>query len=321
MEQARNVQQVSSAYQEQAKEAVKLEQYLDELMELLDQQNEIWEQGKDRLQEEDGQEFLDQAKELRQVLDQIPQSAKTYEEQAKQLNQGLEKSRQIYEESRRSMGAQVQGQLDEEIGHYQDYASQEQERRKLTRELEEKSHVCRSWVEETEDQVQDILDSMEEWEDAEEDEDEPDWEELWDEAQEKWQDCPLVELNTQHGMGDRQKEGFLERVGQLASGNLLKLLLPQEGILSEQKLDLSQAPSRVNKPKSSSSGFSGLPERWLLGAYILEHFPCYEKQPVQERSCAYQVEYMLYGQEDDPGNLGQAAVSILAVREGLNLIH
>lgn len=59
----------------------------------------------------------------------------------------------------------------------------------------------------------------------------------------------------------------------------------------------------------------------MIGEYALRYFDYYGRKPIKDGCCAYEMEYLLFGHAGDRENLSSAASRLLAVREGLNLIH
>lgn len=58
-----------------------------------------------------------------------------------------------------------------------------------------------------------------------------------------------------------------------------------------------------------------------MGNTPLRYFDYYGRKPLKDGCCAYETEYLLFGHAGDRENLSSAASRLLAVREGLNLIH
>lgn len=317
--QAQAVQQVSEEYQKHSKDAVKMERALEQIARILNQQREAWDGGLDALKEMDGREFLNRAEEVNQALEQIPEAVAEYEALADQLEQGLAESMEAGQDLKEDMGEELESQVSSGLSGYLDYSEQDGARREETNNLIEDSEECRQYVDSVMDEAEDVIEYIKDWE-ASDDEDELDEEELWEEVEDSWKGCPLVELKASHGIGDKEKEGALERVGELVQGNLLKMLMPKDGVVSSRKPDLQDAPSREHggygQPESSS-----FVDRMKMAVYTLRYFTIYEKTPSQEGSCAYETEYILYGEETDQENLAAAVTRLVLIREGLNLIH
>ena len=68
----------------------------------------------------------------------------------------------------------------------------------------------------------------------------------------------------------------------------------------------------------------GLIDRALINKYVEVHFPRYENEQQegeQKRQLFYEQEYIINGKRKDRENLSQTVKKLLAVREGMNLIH
>lgn len=108
----------------------------------------------------------------------------------------------------------------------------------------------------------------------------------------------------------------------LLQGSLLELLLPEGVQVSKEALPLADAPSLTCFSGENGCRLS-LTERVLMGEYALKTMNDFSKSlggsPLGSGSL--EIEYILKGKESDHENLSETVLSLLAMREGLNLIY
>lgn len=319
------VKEVASAYKGHAREAVKLEKALEQLNSSLEKQQKLWGLGAARLRDCDGGDFRSEAVKLDAELAKVPGLVKSYEKKADALDQKLKESRREYESGIGDLSQAVRDGLEAEISQYEAYASRDGERRQQVEALEGLSQQNREYVGRVLDEAERVQEYIDSWEPDDEDDDELDEEALWRPVRDSWDGYPALALNVEFGVRDKETEGFLERVQELISGDLLALLLPEGTAASEKRPDLAEAPSALSGfGKSGEAGgnsAAGLVDRLMIGEYALRYFSYYGRNPAREGCCAYETEYLLFGHAGDRENLSTAASRLLAVREGLNLIH
>lgn len=319
------VKEAAGAYKGHAREAVKLEKALEQLNDNLEKQRKLWETGAERLRGCDGGGFLSQAARLDTELGKVPGLVKAYEKKADGLDRKLKESRKEYESRTGDLSQTVRDGLEAEIRQYEAYTDRDGERRRQVEALDELSQQNREYVRQVMEEARSVQEYIDSWEPDDEDEDdELDEEALWRPVRARWNAYPALTLNVQFGIRDKETEGFLERVQELISGDLLALLLPEGETASEQRPDLTDAPSALcGYGKSGEAGgnsAAGLVDRLMIGEYALRYFDYYGRKPLKDGCCAYETEYLLFGHAGDRENLSSAASRLLAVREGLNLI-
>ena len=320
------VKEAAGAYKGHAREAVKLEKALEQLNDSLEKQRKLWVTGAERLRGCDGGGFLSQAAKLDTELGKVPGLVKAYEKKADGLDRKLKESRKEYESRTGDLSQTVRDGLEAEIRQYEAYTDRDGERRRQVEALDELSQQNREYVRQVMEEARSVQEYIDSWEPDDEDEDdELDEEALWRPVRARWNAYPALTLNVQFGIRDKETEGFLERVQELISGDLLALLLPEGETASEQRPDLTDAPSALcGYGKSGEAGgnsAAGLVDRLMIGEYALRYFDYYGRKPLKDGCCAYETEYLLFGHAGDRENLSSAASRLLAVREGLNLIH
>src|SRR5699024_5094470 len=201
-------------------------------------------------------------------------------------------------------------------------------------------------------EAEDVMDYIDSWE-GEEDE-ELDEDALWRPVRRHMEGFAVRILACAHGTADKEKQSFLENIGKIAEDGLLALVLPEGTPISGEEMLGGQLPSAGGSSSgasgspsggdsapsgasggggtggggtapggSHSSGASGgLAERLFTGEYCGQFFRHFlDEAPGNEMGMAYQMEYLVCGEMEDRENLGEAAARLLALREGLNLIH
>lgn len=124
--------------------------------------------------------------------------------------------------------------------------------------------------------------------------------------------------------------------GQIEKSGILSIVMPQDMELSGREIDLGkQASKRVLNTGRGSfparTGMNGLEERLLFNEYILQNFTNAaadsreddenkeeSASEAEDRSLAYEVEYILSGKPSDKENLESVLMKIFLVRVALN---
>ncbi|MCC8026050.1 MAG: DUF5702 domain-containing protein [Clostridium sp.] len=338
-----SVNRVSELYAGHTRDAVRLEKGLEAINDRLSAQKVSWEKGEDCLDKLDGSGFLSQAGNVIKELKKLPALVDAYEKRADKLNEKLQESRRKFEEEQDGLGETVRAALEDEIRQYESYVSQDGARR---REIVNLKSLGAAGIQYAEGVIQDaeaVIEYIDNWE-PESENDELDEEELWEPVKAKWKAYGILSLGIEFGVKDKEKEGLLERIGDLASGGLLELVLPEGTVLSGKMLELGAAPSasrekggeRLKEGLEESDTGSGswgtgsggggivkgvrsLLDRVIIGEYAIRFFQTFSKEIPGDSF--YELEYILKGNKEDKANLAQAAAALTAVRQGLNLVH
>ena len=140
------------------------------------------------------------------------------------------------------------------------------------------------------------------------------------------------EMKAEAGTHDSEVSAF----EQIDKSGILAAVMPQDMELSGRKIDPGSQPSRraLNTGRGSfpaRAGLDGIEERLLFNEYILQNFTNaaahstsdqkkQEESPSEtdNRSLAYEVEYILSGKPSDKENLESVLMKIFLVRIALN---
>lgn len=320
---AGTVHQVADCYKAHTKEAVQLEKALENLNKALSAQAEAWKKGDECLTECDGDGFVDEVRRVEAELEKVPDLVKVYEERADRLDEKLKESRRQFEAEKERMSAEVLSGIEAEIQQYETYVSQDGARRRQVSALSDQAAKNLEYTGQAVEEAVQVQEYIDSWEPDEDEDEELDEETLWEPVREFWEDYPVLDLNVEFGIADPDKQGFLERVGELAAGDLLALLLPEGTEVSDRMPDLTSAPSRqyLSGVQTGSGLSADLLKRLVVGEYALRFFDYFGREPERENCCDYEAEYLLFGHTGDRKNLEAAAARLLAAREGLNLAY
>lgn len=326
---AASVKNMAESYRGHAREALKLEKSLEAISENLEEQQKLKNSGMSALNSYDGSDFRRAAEKMIRKLEQIPGLVRSYRRKADNLAKGMEISRAKYEKESGDCGEEIQGLLEEEIQQYESYVNADGERRQEIEALEpwskqmivELNHLIEESYE-----VEEIID---EWEDDEEEGGEgPDLDALWSPVEHGFGSLSIQKLSFVHGVKDKEKEGWLEQVSSMYQDGFLKLVVPEGKEISNRASELEEVPShRDMKPETVRT--VNFLDHLLIDEYCGMHFKNFLEEEEQQEAgqqetetvLAYEMEYFLGGKESDRENLSDAVHRLLAIREGMNLVH
>lgn len=327
IKEAGTVTEVSRRYSAHTKEAVKLEKALEKLDQELGKQRQEWQRGAAALSACNGDGFLSASGKLKASMRKVPKLVAAYSKAADRLGEALEDSRREFELKKEDLSQEVIEGLEAEIAQYESYARQDGSRRVQINALVPSSEANIVWIEEVEEEARSVQAYIDSWEPEEDSDEELDEQALWSPVESRWNAYPMLAMDVAFGIADKEKQGFLERVSGMAAGSLLALVLPEGVQASDRRPDLAAAPSAMyggagrKAVGGGAAGRTGLIERVIIGEYALRFFSRYGDGNPERGCCAYETEYILYGHAGDRENLAAVAGRLLAVREGMNLIH
>ena len=160
------------------------------------------------------------------------------------------------------------------------------------------------------DIVEDSLGNISIWEDQDSDSEEY--------VKEESQNREYLEDLLKENNGELSSENNpIAHVDILKKTPVLKLVVPEEKVVSEKTLDLSLLPSgrELNKGYgdfSDKEKHTSITDRLLFGEYVLEHFSCFTDEA--EHILDYEVEYMIAGKGSDRENLQNVVNKLLLLR-------
>ena len=314
LREASAVQETSRLYGTCSGKALQLERTVERINSLQQEQQELRSAGLRQLAAGDGSGFLQTGRALIKVLEEVPGAVADYGEKADALQADLEEVYRQVEVKMQDMTPQMEAAAREEYERYQSYTARDGERRGEIEALADLAGENLALTQSVMREAEDVMDYIDSWE-GEEDE-ELDEDALWRPVRRHMEGFAVRILACAHGTADKEKQSFLENIGKIAEDGLLALVLPEGTPISGEEMLGGQLPSAGE----SSSG--GLAERLFTGEYCGQFFRHFlDEAPENEMGMAYQMEYLVCGEMEDRENLGEAAARLLALREGLNLIH
>ncbi len=321
---ALRLKEIKNMYEDHSKEAAKLEKAIEKLNEKLKEQKDHYEEAMEALRDLAGRRLIKELGRLKKSLEDVEPLVKDYEKKADALSKKLSESQARYEEGKGDLSEGVRISMEADISEYSAYVDKDGERRMEISAMADRARENTDFVQrviEVAEEVQDYIDS---WEPSDED-DELDEEALWRPVERLLGGYDLLYLNINFGVADKEKEGLLERIGDFVKGDILELVLPEDAVIPEGKLDLSEAPSKTCFSGHNGSRL-GILDRVTVTEYAMKEFNYYGRdkygqQTEKKGSGHFELEYIYGGKETDRENLAEAASTLLAIREGLNLIY
>lgn len=319
---AEAVTRVAENYRGHATDALRLEKSLEAISGNLADQMEKKQEGLSHLRSYDNDGFQRKAKELIRLFRKVPNLVETYRKRADTLAEALEASRKDCVEDRKECSDAVDQILEDEICQYEAYVSLDGARRKEIELLEQLSEEQILQVQEVMEAADEVESIIEEWEDEEDEEDDgPDLASLWRPVIRQFDNIVIASLSFDHGVKDKEKEGWLNQVEEMYREGMLSLLLPEGTAVSERHVSLTDLPSQTGEMMAGSREISLL-DHLMVNEYCGEFFNCFTGGNLYENhALQYEAEYLLSGERSDEENLSKALHQLLAIREGLNLIH
>lgn len=330
------VKNVAEVYREHAKDALKLEKALEAVSECLKRQESKKQDGLSRLYSYDGPGFRRQAEELLKELKRMPGLVDKYQKQADKLEKELEKSRIVFNREKEDCSSQTDLQLEEEIRQFESYVAQDGERRKEIESLKDKSYTQAELVESVIEEAKEVERIIDQWESDDEDDEGPDLAALWSPVIRHFYSLKIDSLSFSHGVKDKKKEGWLNQVERLYRSGMLELVLPDGAELSEGSLQTPELPSESGRMAKGTRGIA-LTDHLLVNEYcgrFFRYFPgdsgkmaaetekeADVRESGSEGGLSYEIEYLIGGKGLDEQNLVCVVNRLLAIREGLNLMH
>lgn len=327
IKEASAVQTTAEQYRGHAREAFRLEEALEDISDSLKKQEEWKQKGLNQLWHYDCSGFCSDAKKLIQELKRMPGLVETYRKRADAMAQRMEASRRSYEEQKVELKESTREIMEQEFRQYESYIALDGEHRqeieRQTALSAEQIVLVESVIEEA-IRVQQIIDDWEKDDEDEDEDDGPDLEALWRPVIRQFERFQITELSFPHGIADKEKEGWLKQIESMCTNGLLSLVLPEGTVLSEAELKLAESPSQT-AIWSKDTRHTPLSDRLLINEYCGDFFACFlseePKMKPDDFAAVYEMEYLIAGQGTDKENLSNTVTCLLAVREGLNLVH
>lgn len=318
------VQEVSGLYENLTDRAMELEAAVEALNRGQLSQKSLLEEGRDRLAAGNGNAFLRTGEELKAELEKVAGAVERYRKEADRLRGELEQVRLEIEEKVGDMTPEMEAMVREEYERYLSYTAEDGERRAEIEGLSALAEINGQLVDAVMGEVRDVMEYISSWE-GEEGET-LDEESLWRPVRSHLAGFQIKVLAFAYGTADKEKQSLLENIRRLAGEGLLGLVLPDGAQVSGERILTGNLPSEQHAGSSAkeqaavpADSLGGLAERLITAQYCGQFFRHFLDP--REPGLACQMEYLVCAEAEDRENLQGAAARILAMREGLNLIH
>ncbi|MBR0086815.1 MAG: hypothetical protein IJL98_03640 [Lachnospiraceae bacterium] len=120
---------------------------------------------------------------------------------------------------------------------------------------------------------------------------------------------------------DLLSSGLIGQSREVKAKGWSALAMPEDRSLSGFQINTENLPSKVSvdvEAAAETDFFSDLLKKAVFNEYLLDHFSCFtdtEERP----GLQYELEYILFGKDQDNVNLKKVMNRILVLREGINL--
>ena len=317
LKEASSVENLSQSYAGHTKEAVRLERALEDINDCLRAQKDYWETAQRQLGNYNGSGFQETARKLKREMDRIPALVTTYGKRADQLKKNLDETKRKNESLSKNISPEMQKAMAEEANSYDTYVNQDGPRRKQVEALPENIDIQKTIIQQAMERAEEVEDIIDNWVYDDEEDSGPDLSELWGSVEDIWNRIQISVLSYSNGVKDPEKQRILEQIEGFAEQGLLNLVLPEGSQVSKGMVNSDSFPSTS---MSAGEGASiNLLERLVFEEYcsrFLTNF-CSE----EEKEFKYEMEYLISGKTHDEDNLKRVVTELVAIREGMNLIH
>ncbi len=326
MRSSEGIHAVKESYQIHSEQAFRMEEVLEEIQKSLERQQEELDECRDDLCQCRGTAFIRTAEKLAGEMERIPGLMEKYELTAELLKKELDESERRAEQKREEIGEKAWEALKSQMDSYRSYTDGEGKRRQEVERIAEQTQKNREIVRKSAEKAEEIQEYIDSWE-AEDEDDELDEENLWKKVFNSLSGCCIPSAAYQTGIEDSKRLGILQKISSMAKLDLLDFVLPEDVKVSDRKMEMGELPSGGKggyKMRLDSVSAKGLIDRALIDKYVEVHFTRYgqgQKETDQRRQLFYEQEYIISGRREDRENLSQTVKKLLAVREGMNLIH
>ena len=300
---------LTGRYSGHEKEVQSLEKAVEDILNCVKNQESCEEHIRQALEDDDIRGFFREAKGFRKEAKRMDSLLTKYENRAAKLKNALSDSKSYLSQIQENFQEDRRQLLEEQMNPYMTYV--EEDGRRYQELLCQKTYSLQNLelLERTEEMAKELEESRdEEEEDREEFSLEP--------AVQIWEEFCHTKLDLTYGKGDKEKQGFLEQVRNLAEGNLLAFVLPEGMEVSKASLP-ARLPSSL--PMEDSKQTRSFVDQILINQYCGEFFLHALSQ--EKREVQYEIEYLLQGHSTDKRNLEETIGEIFLIRQGLYLIH
>jgi len=305
---------ITEAYGLRSKEAIKMEKAIKKIVENLTEQQKLKDKARSELLSGRNSSFQRTSDSLKKKIRDLPNLITDYDKKADDFGTHLAEVKTEHAEAFEKLEPENREMIEEQIRSFADYTDQNGARRTELDALDDNSENTLTNITLVQVMANETADYIS---DADEDDD-IDEDELWREVASSWNTIRIPHFGGPYGVRDEEKEGLLASVSDFAGNGFLKLVVPKGKTVSEGKIDTSLFPSMTSVTARTDDG-PNLLTRASVDEYAGKFLPNFLDE--SKRSVAYEMEYIIAGQDTDQKNLTGALLQILAVRQGLNFLH
>lgn len=317
---------MSDIYEGHAREAMRLEAAIEDIGDNLKELGEHRQRAEACLRAYSGRAFISEARQMQKNLKRLPGLIEVYERRADRMAEGLAESRRRLDSERESgdLSDSSWEALNSDAAEYESYVSEDGERRKEITGFADRAERGIDFLDGVISEAEEVMEYISDWEPEDED-DELDEESLWAPVISHFASFDLISLESRYGIQDKEKEQQLESVKTLLSGELLKLVLPQGAVIGNESYELGEKPSEtcMNRENVVSASIT---DRLYLAEYAIQLMDYFGRGSFDAGSTITgsgheEIEYILFGKENDTENLEAAVRRLVEIRTGLNLVY
>ncbi len=320
------VNSMSDLYEGHGKEAMRLEEALESIGNNLKELDNHYHRASACLEAYNGRGFVSEAEQMIKSLKQLPKLIEAYTRRADKMEAGLKTSRKQLDAELESgdLSKNSWEALNEDISEYESYVAEDGERRREISGFADRAENDISFLDDVISEAQEVMDYISDWEPEDED-DELDEGSLWAPVISHFHRFDLISLGARYGIQDKETEQKLENVKTLINGSMLKLVLPDGAKLSTEKYSFGDKPSEQWLSESSVLT-APLADRLYLAEYaaqLMDYFGrgSFDEGSKKTGSGHTEIEYLLFGKDNDTDNLDAVVKRLIEIRTGLNLVY
>lgn len=241
---AEQVSELTRSMEVQTKDAWKLEEALENIGKCLQKQEECRSKAAKKLGQEDGHGFCREGDQLIKQLDKVPGLVEKYENQADRLGERLNILEQEFQEKQGDFSESVRQSFAAELQEYRAYTDKDGERRRQITGLVNQAEERADFVRRVQEEAKEVEEYIDDWEPDDED-DELNTAALWRPVQRHFSQYVSLSLPFGAGIKDKEKEGLLKKLREMADRGILGLVLPEGKRISQGMINAGQYPSHV----------------------------------------------------------------------------
>ncbi len=329
---AASVKSITNEYAGQTREAVALEKVLMEITANIDRQASLKNEAYRALLSGNVSSYHRLAAELKSQCVRIPNLIGSYKQKADNLGRKLDEISAKYQGQIDELSSDSLAILQDSVREYREYTDEDAQRRNAVESQADTASYNIGVLSKTEELIDDAEEEIAEGGDTYEyvdedgnvytETDDVDEDAIWRRVARSFDDSYRIrQLDCCNGLGDTEKEGFLESAKDVLSGGLLQLVVPSGRAVSEYKIDQTDLPTKtsVTARSETAAGVSrNLLDEILICEYTAQFFVDFTDD--QDRNMQYEMEYIANGRSSDKDNLSASLSRIFAIREGMNYL-